>query len=465
MRASCLRNKGDILLKRIVIWALAILAVLLLVAVLLLKFYAYPRLAEWGATAATQALSKPVSVESVSCNWDALLGAEQTFSCEATNVTIELPDMVLIQHMQIEATRAQLAKKTVQKVVVDGVQGTLIAKPSDAEAPVVLPLPMQAEELKALPLNVLEVRNVNLHYVDGKATNIAAEGSAYFEQETSQLQLQLDHVEGKVASNEFVIENAAAAVNLVEDGRWQGKVNVGRVTSPLIPEKAASINLNANIELTAECLNWSEAKLNDALKDLEQVAKGYYCFAGDKKGLDTNLNGSYALKKDARIRWQGKLAKDVLALGLSLKAFPLEQMLTEMTQGSVNATGSVSGSFPVQYNLKKQRWLWKSGTLKADAPGVLHLGEGVLPSSVENLKMVSDLLSNLTYKDLELSIGPDPENPQKPLIEMKVEGNNPLVMDGKPVKLKVRLSGDILETIQSSILPLTNPEGMVKGNE
>ena len=69
-------------------------------------------------------------------------------------------------------------------------------------------------------------------------------------------------------------------------------------------------------------------------------------------------------------------------------------------------------------------------------------------------------MKNLHYT--VLSIGMDSDKNHKLSAVLAVEGNNPDVANGRPVKLNVHLNGDLLDFIQQSLMSLIDPHMFIK---
>lgn len=159
--------------------------------------------------------------------------------------------------------------------------------------------------------------------------------------------------------------------------------------------------------------------------------------------------------KSAVIYFSGKkrVEANVTFTGVSLDA--LMQLLTG---GRASATGVVSGTLPVMVDNQNVISVGE-GKLKAQDNGVIKLQPGAIPDSNEQVKMVNDVLSNFHYNRLEIIS----DNSQgKFSLMLSVEGSNPDAYEGKPVKLNVHLTGDVLDFVQQSVLPLTDPSKLLE---
>ena len=130
-----------------------------------------------------------------------------------------------------------------------------------------------------------------------------------------------------------------------------------------------------------------------------------------------------------------------------------------LTRERVSATGSVSGDLPLIIE-RNGNFSFGKGKLQADSPGTITLPPDAIPGDNAQIAMTRDILKNFHYKILSLSIssGMDGKTP----ILITLEGNNPDMYNGKPVKINVRLSGDVLNLIRQNVLFLTDPKSILK---
>ncbi len=129
--------------------------------------------------------------------------------------------------------------------------------------------------------------------------------------------------------------------------------------------------------------------------------------------------------------------------------------MQSLTGGRVTATGKVTGDLPLMIgrdgNIKVL-----PGTLKSEGPGMISMSADTIPGDNEQVGIVRQILQDLQYSGLSVALKNDESG--RTTILLSFEGNNPSVYEGRPVKLNVNLTGDVLEFIQQNILLLGNPE-------
>jgi len=83
--------------------------------------------------------------------------------------------------------------------------------------------------------------------------------------------------------------------------------------------------------------------------------------------------------------------------------------------------------------------------LNADAPGTIALAPEAIPGDNAQVALVRDVLKNLHYTLLAVGLDTAPDGSLQ--AALAVSGKNPDVENGRPIKLQVHLSGDLLNLI------------------
>lgn len=142
--------------------------------------------------------------------------------------------------------------------------------------------------------------------------------------------------------------------------------------------------------------------------------------------------------KDATLPFSGK----PYTIPLRLVAVAVDAMLQPLTGKRSSATGVVSGEIPLLIRAGEYP-MPKGGKLSAQAPGKLTLPPEVIPGDNPQVGMLRDVLKDFHYSVLSASM--DSEDGKKLNLSLSLEGNNPAAYEGRPVKLNVHLSGDVLD--------------------
>ena len=211
-------------------------------------------------------------------------------------------------------------------------------------------------------------------------------------------------------------------------------------------------------------------------------ASGTFLLSGGLKSKDNTYRADFSLDypsahtDDALLKliyvsmpWKGGTltTKDVavplsgrqpIRLTLQIRMVSTDALLQAMTGQHVSATGTVSGSLPLVIDRDGTVSLG-AGILQADGAGNISMPADAIPANNEQVSMVRDILKNFHYKTLSINVNSD-KNGVSLLVAL--EGNNPDMYNGRPVKLNVHLAGDVLGYIRQNVLFLTSPETLLK---
>ncbi len=161
----------------------------------------------------------------------------------------------------------------------------------------------------------------------------------------------------------------------------------------------------------------------------------------------------------------GKLfAKDIsvpigekrdMKANLELQNISLGDLLGAAAGQKIAATGSVSGSVPIIFGKNGQIRIAK-GRLQAGETGTISVDPSLIPGDNAQIEIVRAILQKLEYSHLAIDVDNDAQN--KAILRLTIEAKNNDVYNGRPVKLNLNLTGDVLDLIKTSIMPLSNPE-------
>lgn len=255
----------------------------------------------------------------------------------------------------------------------------------------------------------------------------------------------------------------------------------------------AVVDLTLDTEKNEWNGNWSIDQLayNDETMSLPpQQAKGTLRLTGDEIQLNGSSGDSsrayrsafrvkYPLNKpesaaatieSASMPWgQGTIAvrraniplsgNKSITLNLEVQKVAIDVLMQTLTGNKASGTGVVSGSFPLTITSAGQLRIGK-GTLKAEQPGTISLSPEAIPGDNAQVALVRDVLKNLHYTLLSLELGMEGDNMLS--ATLAVDGRNPDVEQGRPIKLKVHLSGDLLNLILQNVKLMTDPKNFIR---
>lgn len=151
--------------------------------------------------------------------------------------------------------------------------------------------------------------------------------------------------------------------------------------------------------------------------------------------------------------------KQSTTINLQVSKVSIDQLMKSLTGQKVSATGLVSGTLPVIIGANGGL-TFKQGNLQAEGPGTIAMPPEAIPSDNQQITLVRDILKDLHYSQLSISMDSDPKNALS--VILTVEGNNPAVYDGRLVKLNLHLTGDVLDFIQENLMFLTDPKTLME---
>lgn len=207
---------------------------------------------------------------------------------------------------------------------------------------------------------------------------------------------------------------------------------------------------------------------------------------GEIKSADSQYKASFKLDskytapqktvltlREASMPWRGgKLAVDNVTISLTnreplrfilkVQQVSIGQLMEAMTGKRVSATGLVSGDLPLVIG-KDGSIALGEGTLRAAGPGVISMPPDIIPGDNEQVAMTREILKNFHYNGLSVALSSNDANGLSLLVAL--EGNNPDVYEGRPVKLNVRLAGDVLDFVRQNVMFMRDPKTLLKQGE
>jgi hypothetical protein len=151
--------------------------------------------------------------------------------------------------------------------------------------------------------------------------------------------------------------------------------------------------------------------------------------------------------------------KNPVPVTLQVQSVSIAELMQSLTRDRVSATGKVSGTLPLIVS-REGKITVLQGTLRSEGPGIISMPADAIPGNDEQVALVRKILEDFQYSNISIAL--EEGAPGSLGVRMTFEGNNPAVYDGKPVKLNVNLTGDVLEFIQQNVLLLTDPEQFLK---
>lgn len=152
----------------------------------------------------------------------------------------------------------------------------------------------------------------------------------------------------------------------------------------------------------------------------------------------------------------------ILNTMVTISDVSLDYVLGLLTSNKSKATGTVSGSLPIGIN-NDGSIIFYPGELRIEKPGTISIDPAAIPGDNPQLELLKTVLSNFNYTDFSMGI----ESGEGSTIEvmLRLAGKNPDAYNGRPVKLNVHLKGDLVNLMQQTIIPVTDPAQLLKQKE
>lgn len=203
---------------------------------------------------------------------------------------------------------------------------------------------------------------------------------------------------------------------------------------------------------------------------------------GSLTSADKKWHSDFALKlgtakaglrvKNTTIPWKkGRISiKDIslpfagnapIKLNIRVEKVDLAELMSALTGNRITAQGLVSGRVPLAIS-RDGKITVGSGSLGAIGPGTIIMPPETIPSNDGKVNLVKDIMKNLHYEILNITAAPDEKG--NLAVKMAVEGNNPDVQNGHPVKLNINLTGNLLDFLEQNIMMFSKPEKLIEGH-
>ncbi len=330
----------------------------------------------------------------------------------------------------------------------------------EAAAPTSPSLLFDAAALRDLLPAQLSLPDVTLN-----ANGVSLEGTSHFSFTLESLAANATFDKAGVTMGELgaVTESASLSTQLDEaTGRWAGNLSAPIVTvtgTPMpLPPMLADINFEADAKTISATIHVQD-EANEMRADFSL-------------NMPTNTPGKGKLvAEELRFPWGGGVISarkttlpldgaSPVKLKINIDEVALAALLELVSDQRITGSGTLKGSIPLTWSPDGSLTL-HDGEISAPGEGRLEVSPDLLPAgSQENIALVRSALENFHYNLLKITVSSDADG--KPRILLAVQGNNPDTLNGRPIKLNVNLTGDLLPVLQQSILPSQDIKQLLK---
>ena len=323
-------------------------------------------------------------------------------------------------------------------------------------------IPVTSEQLSTIPLDSIQLEDSSLHIIsDAWQMNIPLRviwQKTPVPKLTAQAKaLTFKMHELEINAGEILLDASLNEADKKWDGQWQIKDITSKGGAAPMPVMAGKGSLVA------------QADHISLLGGVKSTDNSYMANFSMEYALNTPEKSLFTLT-DAVMPWNsGTLSVHNVKMPLSgnhatevnlkVQHASIDALMQMLTGKRASATGVVSGTVPVTIGADGSI-AFHEGSLKAEQPGTIIMAPDAIPGDNEQITVVREVLKNLHYTNLSIAVNSDKGN--KLSILLILEGNNPDVYEGRPVKLNVHLTGDMLGLMQQSVMPFMNPQQLLK---
>jgi len=223
-------------------------------------------------------------------------------------------------------------------------------------------------------------------------------------------------------------EMTLSGVNLKTDTLQAHNINTKLRLSKLWPPQTQGVQTITLDELFSG-ISLGQPKLNFSLKkQILNIQDFHSNLIGGQISVDNFIIDPKAKKHD---------------LTVQVSQLNLEELFTLLELDGVAGTGHLTGKIPV--SLENNDLVIRNAKLATDNPGVLQFksekAKQVLGGAGEQVDLLLRVLSNFHYEKLSLII--NRELSHNAIVNLRIEGKNPDVMEARPFNLNINLEGNI----------------------
>lgn len=316
------------------------------------------------------------------------------------------------------------------------------------------------DALKALPFNSLKIGDSSLKI---GADNIAAKigfGLAFVTSPTPKLDFNTSAFDISAGKIKASIGGAGVEITATDSASWQGRWNIDAISVFETPLELPPLSASGDVTIEGNSIKLS-GTANDDSKSYDAAFSLDYDIAAKSGSLTISKlsmpwhDGTVGLINGVIPLEEGSES----TVTLKVEHVSIAELMQTLTGENANATGMVSGSLPVSFSTAGGLKI-HDGKLVADQPGTISIKPELIPGDNAQIKTAREILQDLHYENLSISVMENGGN--RLAILLSVEGKNPKVQKGHPVKLNVTLNGDMLSLVNDNIAAILNPHKLLE---
>jgi hypothetical protein len=392
-------------------------------------------------------------------------------SASLENISLGANEKINLKNILFDYSLADLWKGNLQNLSVSGI--TINVKQQEGRWVVVgledwksktsepLAFPVTSEDIAQIPFAKMKIEDSTLNVLLEKGKLALPLNFTWEKVPQSEFNYQGNDIAFSLNALEFIAGNLTLNAYIPEQAnKWTGLWMLENLTIT-----GASIPVPVMHGKGSLSIEYSKGQAQGSFLSDDKLWSADFSLEHDLKAAKTNIaiiqahmpwkEGRIDIR-DVKVPLQGK---DPIKVVLQIQSVSIEELMQSLTGDRVSATGKVSGTLPILI-ARDGKITVLPGKLKSEEPGTISMPPDVIPGDNEQVSLVRQILEDLQYTDFSITTTNDDAGRLNVL--MTFEGNNPAVYEGRPVKLNVNLTGDVLEFIEQNILLLTTPEKLLK---
>ncbi|NCC02676.1 MAG: hypothetical protein EOM37_01305 [Proteobacteria bacterium] len=382
------------------------------------------------------------------------LGPDNPLSLSKARLYYSLPELMTgkLKSLELEGLDLKIRQDNgIWKI--GGIEGWQASSSSDRP----FLLPVSANALQALPVQAFRVEGGRFQ-ADSDNLHMKALFSLSWSNGTQAvLSVKSEGISFKSGSVSGITGAASLEAKAnPQTSRWEGNWTLPSVKLTGIKDNLPLLDGTGTVMAYADRI---ESRGSFASKE-----KAYHLSFAMTSDLVSPTNSKQTILETSMPWMQGSLmAKEIniplgggkpLHVDLNLQKVSIAALLQYLTGQDAVATGTVSGTLPISLS-EKGALSVQDVALQSNEPGTIKMPPESIPGDNPQVAFVREVLGDFYYSNLLAKI----ENTQdkKLSVILIVEGKNPNVQGGRPVKINVHLKGDLLAFIEQNLLWLYDP--------
>ena len=390
------------------------------------------------------------------------------------DVKIGATSPLILNNVLVDYSVSGLRHKTIQGITADGL--TLEAYQNKSGAFMIYGLEgamgkskdgessffTKPELFSGLPLSEVTIKNGLLEvHLPSLNAHIPLEAHLVIKPSPA-LHYKVPHIDGSFGNITIATGDVAVDLTLnTQAQQWEGDWSINGLQITGLPLDIPTLGAKGKVTLEEH-----RALIRGTVENADRRYRAAFDVLYDLRTPDS----SRVQAKQVRLPWNGG------SIGVNAATLPLSknhattftlvadkvsiaELMKSLTGEKASGTGFVSGTIPVTIT-KAGDILLKKGTLKAADPGIISITPETIPGDNAQVALVRDVLKNLHYSLLSISVESDKNKELSVLLA--VEGKNPDLSESRPVRLNVHLSGDVLNLLRENVMSVTNPKQLLE---